>query len=287
MVDLAIGTELPVTRIKALIDERLAALIKENFEGGVSDMVKYAVSGGKRLRGMLLVLTGVILKGRLETLVDPAAALELAHSASLVHDDVIDNSTYRRGRPAFWKAYGLNVAVVIPHIMISLALSILSSYGLEVLRKAIKSWERAALGQLIDTLIASGKPMGVKYDELAALKTGSVFEAACYIGAYLASEDHSLAESLGRYGLNLGVAYQVLDDLAGMSGSEEDSGSLILLRKVKEGESMAKRLLKESINSALSSVKFLEDSEPFVELMRTVLTGFVVKSGLASSLLPW
>lgn len=287
MVRLAIGTGLPVERIKTLIDERLRELLEEGFDGKISDMIRYAVSGGKRLRGILLVLTGMLLNGKPETLVDPAAALELAHSASLIHDDVIDGSTHRRGMLAFWKAYGLNMAVIVPHVMISLALNILSNYGLRVLKKAIKSWEKAALGQLMDSLVASGKDVRVNYAELAALKTGSVFEAACYIGAYLASKDLKLAESLGKYGLNLGIAYQVLDDLAGISDGDEDSGTLVLLRKLEGGESIARRLLKESVESAISNVKRLKTPEPFVELMRTILTGFAVRSGLDGSLLPW
>ncbi|RLE85914.1 MAG: hypothetical protein DRJ41_00240 [Thermoprotei archaeon] len=273
-------------RIKDLITSRAELIVRENLgDHNILSMVNYALQGGKRLRGILLVMSGLALNGELEKLLDPAVALELGHSASLIHDDIVDSSDYRRGKIAFWRKYGLGLAVITPHLMIALALDILSKYGLRVVRKGIRSWRKAALGQLMDALIARGEETDVSYEGLVALKTGSVFEAACYIGSYLASNDVRLANSLGRYGLYLGIAYQVLDDFAGFSSGNEDSGSMVLFRKIAGERDVVKNMLRRYLNLAISALDPLNNPRPFTDLARIILSRFMEKTGLNDSLL--
>ncbi len=227
------------------------------FFGSLSSTVYYALAGGKRLRGILLVLVGETLGASRERLLEYTLAVELAHGASLIHDDIVDESETRRGNPSLWKKYGLHVAVLLPHLMISTALLIISKAGHRALKETLDAWKRAAYGQLTDSLIMKNGSVEIDYGELVELKTGSIFEASCSIATYVAGSP-SFSPIARRYGLNLGAAYQVLDDMVDViNGDYNSSGSSVLLRKIagnnlyERGSQIFSPYAEEAIKAAL------------------------------------
>ncbi|RLE75379.1 MAG: hypothetical protein DRJ44_05940 [Thermoprotei archaeon] len=211
--------------IASELEEYLVVFIKKNFSEELADIVKYATSGGKKLRGTLLVLMGEILGGDRRELMDLACAMEITHSASLIRDDIIDGSKVRRGKEAVWIRYGLDIALILPHIMVSTGVLTIARKGGWLARLAVDAWRRASLGQFLDILYSrDGVERKVTYDEIIGLKTGSLFEAACFIGAGAVAGVEA-ARVAGVYGYNIGCAYQVVDDIVGLLLGKEESGS--------------------------------------------------------------
>jgi len=212
-------------RVKANIDSWLLNYIEREYPPPLNERLKYAVSGGKRLRGILLVLIHDLNGGDGEVY-DLAAAVEMAHSASLIHDDLADNAKERRNSDSFWARYGVDEAVTVPHILISDALKIVGARGANLLAKVIDAWKKASLGQFYDISSYKGVHL-VRYDVLARLKSGEVFGASCFLGAETAEK--GLGEKAYSFGLHLGTAYQAIDDAVSLLRREIDSGSTALL----------------------------------------------------------
>ncbi|MCS7129074.1 MAG: polyprenyl synthetase family protein [Candidatus Caldarchaeum sp.] len=202
-------------------DELLGSL-KNDFErnlqekiSGRSDrfLIERVVSGGKRLRPLLLLSVFKALGGReYQKALDVAVALELAHSASLVHDDIVDLDKNRRGGRTLWYQIGMGKAVLQGHRIINFAFEIVLNIGVEMARIFVDAWERASKGILNEVLNRS-----VLTERLYMLtireKTASLFEAAAHAGALLAGAGPDLTELMRRYGSEVGTVYQLADDL--------------------------------------------------------------------------
>ena len=219
-------------------------------------MLSYALEGGKRLRGLLVLVTGISLNAKTEDLLRYSVAIELLQAASLIHDDLIDKSEIRRGKLSFWKKYETNNAILFPHILISKALSIISGAGIKILLDFIRAWEDITMGQMIDVEIMSGKSTFNNYLELIKLKTGVGFEVSSLLGAVIAKREDLVRETRN-FGLSIGLAYQILDDLVDIKrGFPKNSGSAILLYKKLRGK--YEYLLKKEIEKALNLASTLD-----------------------------
>lgn len=202
-------------------DELLGSLkndLERNLQekiSGRSDrfLIERVVSGGKRLRPLLLLSVFKALGGReYQKALDVAVALELAHSASLVHDDIVDLDKNRRGGRTLWYQIGMGKAVLQGHRIINFAFEIVLNIGVEMARIFVDAWERASKGILNEVLNKS-----VLTERLYMLtireKTASLFEAAAHAGALLAGAGPDLTELMRRYGSEVGTVYQLADDL--------------------------------------------------------------------------
>jgi len=187
------------------------------FPGLVREVSRDAISaGGKRMRPLLVHLTtdddDVALRG--------GVAVELAHVATLVHDDVIDGAELRRGRSSVWREHGLPAARAGGDYLFARAFAELASagdiQGVELLARACLAVARGEAMQKRqehdpDTPIEA-------YLDRIALKTGKLFEAACLLG--------SRDERLGAFGLNLGIAFQIADDILDCVGDTIETGKI-------------------------------------------------------------
>jgi geranylgeranyl pyrophosphate synthase len=190
-------------------------------------------AGGKRLRPLLVVLAAESAGGPPLTpegegaLVRAAAAVELVHSATLVHDDVIDAAQLRRGRPTVVEAAGRDAAIATGDLLFSRAFAELSYNG-EVLQLRALSDASSSLatGELLQREDAYAAEVPVKrYMLRCELKTAALFEAACRLGALLAVEGSAaLADALGAFARRIGLAFQLLDDVLDVSGPVERTG---------------------------------------------------------------
>jgi geranylgeranyl pyrophosphate synthase len=190
-------------------------------------------AGGKRLRPLLVLLAAEAAGGPPPTfrgeqgLVRAAVAVELVHSATLVHDDLIDGARLRRGHPTVAAAAGRQVAVATGDLLFSLAFAELArNDSADQLRALSDASSALAAGELLQREDAFAGHVAVeRYLRRCELKTAALFEAACRLGALTAvGGSDALAEELGAFARRIGLAFQMLDDVLDVSGPVERTG---------------------------------------------------------------
>ncbi len=179
------------------------------------------LAAGKKIRGCLSCLVTETLGGTFAEAISRALAVELIQSATLIHDDFVDQDTLRRNLPAAWTLEGARKAVLIGDVIFATAIKMMSDLSREdglVVSEAIAQVSRGALHEPLDPLmlareIESGGWSDHLYEKIICLKTGILFGAATHLGAIAAGAGRKLQEAAFRYGLRVGEAYQIADDL--------------------------------------------------------------------------
>ncbi len=173
-------------------------------------------SGGKRLRAVLVFLSSRVQAGRIpESAVYAAAAVELIHAASLVHDDLIDHAPHRRGQPTIHEKWHHDAALLVGDYLFALAARAITLTGnMRVMECLVEASEAICEGEIssVDTV----EPLEAALESYAfkiARKTAALFEAAAKIGALCAQAAPEAVASLGRFGRTLGMAFQIVDDV--------------------------------------------------------------------------
>jgi geranylgeranyl pyrophosphate synthase len=212
-----------VPRLMERLEERMAVITS----GYGPDLVRHAgetiAAGGKRLRPLLVFVAAGVPPPETDGLVRAAVAVELVHSASLVHDDVLDRAALRRGRPSVMAAGGREQATATGDLLFARAFAELAGGGS---KRAVRSLSRAsselARGELMQRSDAwSADVSGDRYLERCRLKTGVLFRAACELGAI---EGEGAVDALGFFGERIGIAFQILDDILDVTGPPERTG---------------------------------------------------------------
>jgi geranylgeranyl pyrophosphate synthase len=213
----------PVSRLMDCVEQRMADLARGHGEA----LARYAgdtiSAGGKRLRPLLVCLAAGAPPPETEGLVRAAAAVELVHGATLVHDDVLDGASLRRGRSTVVAAAGRRVATATGDLLFSRAFAELASSGrVAPVRVLSRASTELAIGELMQRADAWNAEVSVeRYLERCRLKTAVLFRAACELGAL---EGGGPSEALGKFGEQIGVAFQILDDVLDVSGPLERTG---------------------------------------------------------------
>jgi geranylgeranyl pyrophosphate synthase len=212
----------------------------EDVEKKINNVIKdqhiiSILKGGKRLRPLLAAISFKACTGGNESpelyqrFLEGAVAIELAHGASLVHDDIIDGDMVRRGEPAFYIKTGVDNAILIGHKMLVTGFSLALSHGEKIAKLYLDAWDGTLNGQL-DEINFNSKDMKSGftadskffqvYSQIIDLKTATLFSAACKAAAYWADASDDLADILGEYGREVGFAYQLADDLVDLEKGE-------------------------------------------------------------------
>lgn len=209
-----------------LVEQRLADVVRP-YQTAVSEPASVTLmAGGKRLRPLMsLVSADVFGKLESEPAIASAAAVELVHMATLVHDDVLDRAPLRRGRPTVFASDGRGVATASGDLMFSLAFSQLVGNARTGHVRSLSSAAGAlAQGELIQRSDAWDASVSAdRYRLRCELKTGRLFQAAAEMGA-LSGDAADLAAVLGRFALDVGVAFQMLDDVLDFDGDPARTG---------------------------------------------------------------
>ncbi|GAA3038354.1 polyprenyl synthetase family protein [Streptomyces glomeratus] len=185
--------------------------------------------GGKGVRQALALLGAELAGAPAGTGVPAAVAVELVHTFSLVHDDIMDGDALRRGRPALWKAYGTGPAVLAGDALFALGVETLSTAPAAV-RRLSGALCDLVHGQADDLLFARRPWTGAEavttqeYETMAERKTGALLGCALALGAQLGGASDGTAAALDGVGRHLGVAFQIVDDLLGIWGDPEVTG---------------------------------------------------------------
>jgi len=209
-------------------EERLVALAAGHGPTLARHATATISAGGKRLRPLLVFLAAgdATDPAAHERLVRAAVAVELIHSASLVHDDVLDAASMRRGAPTIVAAAGRTIATATGDLLFSRAFAELAAGGeLEDVRALSAAASALARGELIQRADAwnAAVPLA-RYLHRCELKTGSLFEAACRLGALGSGAQEAIVEALALFGRRIGLAFQLLDDVLDVSGPASRTG---------------------------------------------------------------
>ncbi|HEX3832419.1 MAG TPA: polyprenyl synthetase family protein, partial [Solirubrobacteraceae bacterium] len=215
----------PALRLLAALEERMAELAGGHGELLGRHAGSTIAAGGKRLRPLLLFLAAGAPPPESEQLLRAAVAVELVHSATLVHDDVLDGSELRRGRPTVAAAAGRLAATATGDLLFSRAFAELVSTGSHAsVRVLSRASSELADGELMQRADA-WRPVSVdRYLKRCRLKTAVLFRAACELGAYAGDAGGEIAEGLAAFGEQIGLAFQLLDDVLDVAGPPERTG---------------------------------------------------------------
>ncbi|HEV2770374.1 MAG TPA: polyprenyl synthetase family protein [Solirubrobacteraceae bacterium] len=217
-----------VAPLLARAEERLAAAAVGHGPVLGAHAGDTIAAGGKRLRPLLVVLAAGPAAQNEDRVVRAAVAVELVHSATLVHDDVLDEASLRRGRPTVVARAGAGMATATGDLLFSRAFAELAAPGArpEALRALSAASSALARGELLQREDAWSPTVTVaRYLERCELKTARLFQAACELGAMEAGEPgRGTVEPLGAFGRGIGLAFQLLDDVLDVSGPAERTG---------------------------------------------------------------
>lgn len=180
--------------------------------------IKYTLaSGGKRLRPTLLLSTVYSLGGNLEQALPQALGIEMFHNFTLLHDDVMDKSNVRRGRPTVHCKWDENAAILSGDAMLTMATQLISKCDNSHLKQIIDLFNRTAMevyeGQQLDMDFENRNDVSVdEYIEMIKLKTSVLLACACKMGAILANANEKTSNAFYEFGLKLGLGFQLQDD---------------------------------------------------------------------------
>ncbi|WP_049927836.1 polyprenyl synthetase family protein [Halopiger goleimassiliensis] len=209
-------------RRRALIEERLVEVVDGIEPETLNAEVRHVVlSGGKRVRPLVTLLSCETVGGTAEEAVDFGVGIELVHSASLVVDDIIDRSELRRGTTSAWAEFGHGPAIVTSDGLLGEAFALFSTEP-EATRVVAEAMVELGVGEATEL---EAKPATEdEYMTLARRKTGALFRAAAELGAIAADSDPVTVEALGEYAERVGIAFQIRDDVLDAVADEAELG---------------------------------------------------------------
>ncbi len=187
-------------------------------------------NGGKRIRPMILMAVFRGMSGKdsvLDTAYRSAATLELIHTATLIHDDLIDKSHTRRGVPTIFAQHGIPSAVLAGDYLFVEAYALAAGLPEKLVNTCVRSLRKMAEGQLLEEIIPPNELSFKTYLDIISSKTAVLFKSACESGALLAEAPDDVVRDLGQAGLSLGIAFQFIDDLLDVLGNEHITGKPI------------------------------------------------------------
>lgn len=213
------------------VEERLRKLAVSRDDRLTQWSTSAVGAGGKRVRPLLLLTAFEACGGgRLgaqaqDDALDSAVALELVHTASLVHDDIMDEARERRGQPSIYAAHGRDGAILVGDYLFTQAFALAARLPKDAMAMTADACRRLCEGQLREQgLLASGKPDRAAYVSIIRDKTAALLAAACGIGATMAHAPSATVQAMHSYGNAIGHAFQILDDVLDVAGDPQWTG---------------------------------------------------------------
>jgi octaprenyl-diphosphate synthase len=184
------------------------------------------MAGGKRVRPLSCLLVTRACGGDASKAISLAASVELIHSATLLHDDVIDEGEERRGRPASRVLWGNLVSVLSGDLLLTSALELVESAGIAgAMTDTLATMQRLIAGEVAQLKARGREDLGIEgYLEIVRGKTASLFANACRAGARVAGAEPNVIDAMGRFGERVGVAFQIVDDVLDLEGIPHEVG---------------------------------------------------------------
>jgi geranylgeranyl pyrophosphate synthase len=271
MVDQSLALEVFLTHTYEDVEQKIKEIITDQN-------ILSILRGGKRLRPLLAAIAFKACTGGRETteqykrFLEGTVAIELAHGASLVHDDIIDGDVSRRGEPAFYLKTGIDNAILLGHKMLTIGFNLAVSQGDKMAKLYVNAWSGTLDGQLSEINFNSKELQNVDitadskffqvYSKIIDLKTATLFSAGCKAAAFWANASDTCASLLEQYGREVGFAYQLADDLVDLEKGEIiDSVVIPLLTRLEKKSmrngSLKTKTLRKKIERNSSEIKKL------------------------------
>jgi len=216
----------PIQRELELFEERLDTALQADVEL-VHEIARYmATLRGKRLRPVLALLSARAAGSWDQRVIDAAVAVEMIHAATMIHDDVVDSATMRRGKASVNSVWSGQVAVLMGDFLLARALGILVDVGnLLALQIVSRATERLSVGEIFEIQIGQQRDIREEsYFGMVSDKTASLMSAAARIGPILVGAAPEVIDAMGQYGESLGRAFQIADDILDFTGDADTMG---------------------------------------------------------------
>lgn len=282
--------QLLARRIFSLIGRELA-LVEEEFErqarsnvqviAYISDYLR--ASGGKRVRPALTILSNYAVgaDGSSRSAIRMAAVMEFLHTATLVHDDIIDNAEMRRNRPSVNARFGNQTAVLMGDwLYMSAFETSLAERSLPILDILTAVTRKMTEGELLQLTALGRTDVTVEdYFDILKRKTAYLFSACCEIGAILGGTNETEQRALREYGLNLGTAFQLVDDLLDFTATDKALGKAAGVDLIEGKITLPLIYLLESDPKMRASVQAVMRSGSYEEVSRETLSHAVERTG--------
>lgn len=259
-----------IVLVKDKIKSNNDASIKE-IKNIISDITD---SNGKMIRPGLVIIGSNFGDYDRKKIIPLAGSIEMLHMATLVHDDIIDNSDSRRGKESTRKKYGNHIAVYAGDYLLSKSISILTggSYDEKSVTEIPKAVEKICASEMLQYKMKGSRISFKQYLRIISGKTAALFAVSLYAGAKESGCDEKLAFQLGKIGYELGVAFQIIDDILDFTSTEEELGkpclndveqgyyTLPLLLAIDENPSISDLLRKDKKVNTMELKKILDET---------------------------
>ena len=245
--------------------EQVNQLIVEQLQSNVpmvENVGHYIVdAGGKRLRPLLVLLSAAALGRCDQSQIKLAAVIEFIHTATLLHDDVVDISSLRRGRPTANAEFGNAPSVLVGDFLYTRAFQLMVQLGdMDILRHMADTTNTIAEGEVLQlTRAGDASTTEAQYLDVITRKTAVLFAAGCWGAAKLGGQDEQTRQGMREFGLNLGIAFQMIDDVLDYEGDPATMGknvgddltegkpTLPLIHVLREGTEAEQALVRRAI----------------------------------------
>ena len=249
-----------IKKINNVLDLELELYTESEFK----EPLKYALDGGKRIRPIILLLASECIGQIDDNTLAAACAIEFLHTESVIHDDIIDNETLRRQKDPFHIKYGYNTSVLTGDFVLGLILSIASRINNPRVTKNLATTAMMmSEGEVIENRLETSEDVTFDdYLKVIEYKTATAFETASRLGAIISGGTEEEIESLADYGKNIGIAYQIRDDL--LDWQNEDKLFNLLIKKSSDPRNIfndMEELLKKYSDRAIFSIRKIKDSQ--------------------------
>jgi len=249
-----------IKKINNALDSELNLYSESEFK----EPLKYALYGGKRIRPIILLLSSECAGKIDDNTLAAACAIEFLHTESVIHDDIIDNETLRRQKDPFYIKYGYNTSVLTGDFVLGLILNIASRINNPRVTKNLATTAMMmSEGEIIEGRLETSEDVTFDdYIKVIEYKTAIAFETATRLGAIISGGTEKEIEALADYGKNIGIAYQIRDDLH--DWQNEDKLFNLLIKKSLDPRNVfndMEELLKKYTDRAVFSIRKIKDSQ--------------------------
>jgi geranylgeranyl diphosphate synthase type II len=217
----------------SIIEAALKGINQKKEPAKLYEPISYTLSlGGKRIRPALLLLANNLFGGKDEDAIDSALAIEVFHNFTLVHDDIMDDAPLRRGKPSVYSKWDTNVAILSGDVMLMQGIQFIAKKNHPHLHEVLGLFNTTAIavceGQQMDMDFETSSTVSIDdYLKMIALKTAVLLAASLKIGAILANSSIADAKHIYEFGKNLGIAFQLMDDVLDLYGDPTKVGKRV------------------------------------------------------------
>jgi geranylgeranyl diphosphate synthase type II len=217
----------------SIIEAALKAINQKTAPAQLYEPISYTLSlGGKRIRPALLLLANNLFGGKDEDAIDSALAIEVFHNFTLVHDDIMDDAPLRRGKPSVYSKWNTNVAILSGDVMLMQGIQLIAKKNHPHLHEVLGLFNATAIavceGQQMDMDFETSSLVSIDdYLKMIELKTAVLLAASLKIGAVLANASPEDAQHIYEFGKNLGIAFQLMDDVLDLYGDPTKVGKRV------------------------------------------------------------